>query len=323
MNDIDVIPIKPKKEYSCKRCLYTTVYKHCIRGHFSRSVPCIVVPGGEDIDTKDLYLELGSIQEKKNNKICEFCDSKYSSAASLCRHRKICKVRFNIDTHSPETTENNNGFEAMVERTVRRIIGEQNIPIHAQTNNIMSGNITASGNMINVVVNINAHGHENMNYLQPEFLSKCIMDITNTGIPKLIENVHLNSEHPENQNVKGKSARLGAMKTYNGTQWVLAPTNSVLDELIQKGCKVLYRHFNKPDNEVKDEDMRDLIDKSMRDLVDLTRQRKSVTYYKVRKSMFFMFFPDKPDDFCVVVDPDGQELVENTLNAIVAEGSLS
>ena len=231
--------------YTCKRCLYTTDLKHCLRAHLSRKNKCIVAPTGQDIDTMILYTELGVVQVKTYDRMCEFCKNKYSCAASLSRHRKTC--------------------------------------IH--------DNIIVNNN-----IQIYSHGHENIDYIQSDnnFLTKCLLDVTNTGIIQFIKCIHLNPEHPENQNIRGRSRRQGIMEIYDGMRWFITPVNTVLDDLIQNICKLLYNHFLK--NMKKEfenrEDLEMLIDKNIRDLSDLTKARRSETYYKIRKNVFYMFFQD-------------------------------
>jgi len=138
------------------------------------------------------------------------------------------------------------------------------------------------------------HGQENIDYIKTDtdFMTKCVSDVISNGIPNFIKNMHMNPEHPENQNIRGKSRRQGIMEIYDGCHWILTPVNSVLDDLMQKSCKVFYKHFTtnmKKEFENK-EDYEMLVDKNIRDISDLTKARRSETYYKIRKNILFMFF---------------------------------
>ena len=249
-----------RKEYTCKRCLYKTDFKHSLIAHLLRKISCNILPEfGQDITTQILYAELGEIHSQNKIPVCEFCNVLFSCKASLSRHRKICKARTVIVAPIPNNI-------------IQNIQCQQNIVVH-----------------------INTHGQEEMNYITPTFLENCIMNVTTDGIPMLIKNMHLNPEHPENQNVRGKSRRQGIMETFDGTEWIITPSSSVLDKLMQKGCRVLYHHFN---NKMKfeQEEMQNIVDKNIRDIADLTKIRRSETYYKVRKNVLFVFFQDKPDN---------------------------
>lgn len=84
-----------------------------MRLHFARKTPCPVVEGGEDIDVKVLYEELGDIQSRKQNFECEFCNKFYSSVSSLSHHRKRCMVN-----SASKTTD----LTTLIEKTVAKQI---------------------------------------------------------------------------------------------------------------------------------------------------------------------------------------------------------
>lgn len=277
-----------KKEHVCKRCLYTTDQKANMRLHLSRKNPCLVNSeiGGQEIDIKELYDALGDIRSRKHNVECLFCNKLFSCAASLSRHKKKCVAK----------------------NTTKDVIHNTNhVTFNTQNN----------GNMIQV--NINAIGQENISFLKPEFLAHCIHNAMSIGIPKLIEKVHMNHEHPENHNIRGKSMRMNTLETWDGRQWNLTPASSVLDDLIHKGCKVIYRHYyqNIEKEEFKDQDIQNIIQTNMATLTDVSKKRKSEVYYKIRKSLFYMFFKERPEEYAFIADPDGKDgLVEDTLNAL-------
>jgi hypothetical protein len=302
------MPTKIRIEYICKRCMYYAPNKQSLRAHLSRIKPCSVSSDeGQYIDVNILYEELGGIRQKKKDTICEFCNKQYASSQSLCTHRKKCKNREGIaniiDTGSKP-------FKALLKDVFREVMHEDGIAGH-----VVNVSRDLINNVNNVVV-INAVGNENIDYMMHEFLTHCIMDMTNTGIHRFIKNVHMNPEHPENHNVRGKSKRQATIETYDGAKWSLNPATSVLDDLMQKGCKVLYRHYNaNRGTDFNNEMLQAVIDKNMMDLTDMTKSRKSETYYKIRRNLFYMFFQDRPDDFVLVADPDNQDVVEPTLNA--------
>lgn len=169
----------------------------------------------------------------------------------------------------------------------------------------------------NIQININAHGHENLSYMHKDFITRCVMSAYDDGFKDYIGALHMNPEHPENHNVRGRSKRLHTMEVFDGQKWSLTPAVPVLDNLIQKGCKVFWSHLMcNLDGDFKDEDLQSVIQKQLKDLSDVTKKRKSETYYKIRRNLFFMFFQDQPDNFVLVAEPEGQDIVEPTLNAL-------
>ena len=300
--------------HKCKRCLYETDQKVNMRTHLSRKNPCLVVEGGEDIDQKTLYDELGGLKTRKYNVTCEGCGNKYSCRASLSRHRKTCHILGGLT------------MEERLEKTIERKIQQalQNMHSTQQLQSQPSGNVHVEGNMINNnnnqqynIINIHAHGNENISYLTPDFITQCVRAAGGDGLPKFIENIHMHPDHPENHNIRGKSIRQNLLEVYDGQRWTVNPACGILDALMQKGCKVFYNHLMR--NMREDEDVQSVIERQLTDLTDVTKKRKSETYYKIRRNLFFMFFQDQPDNLVVVMEPEGQDIVENTLNQLLAE----
>ena len=313
-------------QHICRRCLYATSHKRLIRAHLSRVNVCSVVEGGEDIDQRTLYKELGDIKKRKHNLPCEFCHQCYSSPSSLSTHRKKCSVRQNA-LNNPNLKS---VIENAVEETVKKLFGcvnpQTSSEIQTQNNNNAQHDInhnshnntnTNSNNTNNIQINIVAHGSEDIYYLKHEFLTHCVLNTRSDGIPKFIENVHLNPEHPENQNIRGVSRKQNTMEVFDGKQWNLTPANSVLDALIQKGCKVFHNHYmHHLNTDFRNEDLQTVLQSHFSDVIDASKKRRSETYYKIRRDVFFMFFKDQPNDLIVVLDPGN--VVESTLDAFHA-----
>jgi hypothetical protein len=76
---------------------------------------------------------------------------------------------------------------------------EQQIQSNA-THNIINNT------QINISMNINNFGQEDVSYLTPDFLSYCLLN-PRKGMTSLIENIHYNKEHPHNQNLRCKSLK--------------------------------------------------------------------------------------------------------------------
>ena len=65
-----------------------------------------------------------------------------------------------------------------------------------QTNNNITNNITN-----NNTININNYGDENLKHLRSKDFANLLSGIY-SAVPKLIEKIHFDPEHPENQNIK-------------------------------------------------------------------------------------------------------------------------
>jgi|LakMenEpi03Aug12_release.lakeMendotaPanAssembly.Ray.scaffolds.fasta_scaffold445824_1 hypothetical protein len=283
--------------FECKRCLYTALNKTVLRQHFLRITPCCVAAeGGVDISIHDLQTELGERRQRKNNVECENCKKGFSCKPSLYRHHKTCLKSKNADNVLIEQISLlQKEIETLRNNTQTQSIGYQN-----------------NGQQNIFQVNINSHGSEDMSYLNHDFLTNCLKRVTDDGFSNLIKQIHFNPEHPENHNIRGKSIRQNTIETFDGNRWSIRPANASLDNLMQKGCKVfnshLMRNLSHPD--FKDDDLQRILENTIYDLVDVTKKRKSETYYRLRRNVFFMFFNDNPDETYLVVEPMGEDIVE-------------
>lgn len=308
-------------KHICKRCLYTTDVKSNLRSHLSRSNECNVNEnGGQDIDRGTLLSDLGTVVTRSKDHQCPFCKNKYSCAPSLYRHKKTCKAKHSNVQNDQIQSSLKDAIEDVLKRFgVSSIASLIQTPSTQMVNNgnqtVNNGNVTN-----NIQINLNAHGNEDISYLTHQFLTQCTKEAYFDGIPELIREVHLNPEHPENRNIRGKSIRQNTMETYNGKKWVRTAAVPVLDSLIQKGCKVFWKHYmDNLDGEFRDVTLQSIVHKNLLTLTNVTKDRKTETYYKIRNKVFFMFFEDVADEFAVVMEPKDQEnLVEDTLNNAIA-----
>lgn len=266
-------------QFTCKRCLYTTKAKWNLSNHLKRKEQCNVVENGQDIDVNVLFDEL-CIRKKKSDTICEFCKKQYASASTLSRHRKSCKTKQN------ENIPVEDDLDIRIMNAVRKVIREEQVPT---TQNIQNTNNTQ-----NITININAYGSEDLSYLTHDFLTQCVLNLTEDGIPNLVKSVHLNDEHSENKNIRPISYRDKTLETYDGEQWRMYPSSKIVRSLIKKGCKVLHTHYYKNINtDFSNESLQEYIDRNIRELTDLSTSRKPRAYYELQKNLVCMFFNEK------------------------------
>lgn len=142
-------------------------------------------------------------------------------------------------------------------------------------------NITAN----NIVIVRNSFGSENITYLPKEFLNSCILM---NDIVSLIENIHFDTDHPENHNIKIKSTKQELMETYVNGKWIVTDTNDTLNELINKGYRILNKHTRKNKKDIieteMDEQEYDDVIKWLEKIYENKRMRKPI-----RKKLLLLF----------------------------------
>jgi len=171
----------------------------------------------------------------KNNMIfiCSFCNKSFSHCSSLSRHKTKCiQVKTNIDTLQKENEELRKKIEDLEK-------GKNNT-----TNNIE--------NQTNNIININCFGNENMDYITDKVILHCMSKIYGS-IPLLIEKIHFDPEHPENNNIQIPNKKLPHAKIMNGKrEWEIVQKKDAIDDMITKGYNLLDESFQENAHELAD-----------------------------------------------------------------------
>ena len=75
------------------------------------------------------------------------------------------------------------------------------------------------------------------------------------NIAPLIETIHFDREHPENHNMQLKSSKQELMQTFVDGNWIITDADDTLNELINKGYRVLNYHSRKNKDDIIDKEM--------------------------------------------------------------------
>jgi len=144
---------------------------------------------------------------------CEYCGQTFTRNSSRIRHlkNKRCKMR--------------------------------NIKINMANCNNTTNNITINNNTQNNI-HINCYGKENLSYITNEFLQDIVKKPL-AGIPKLVEMIHLNPDHPENNNIKLVNKNLPFLNYYNGDFWKTADKSKVLGNLLKSKAAITDKFYKK------------------------------------------------------------------------------
>ena len=125
-----------------------------------------------------------------------------------------------------------------IDKMKKEIEELKNFKIQTQ-NNITNTN---SHNTTNNTININNYGNEDLKHLKNSDFASLLGGIYN-AVPKLIEKIHFDPEHPENQNIKytnQKSPYLKIVKDKNGK---FVNKKEELLDLIDNKCFMLKEKY--------------------------------------------------------------------------------
>ena len=94
----------------------------------------------------------------------------------------------------------------------------------------------------NVIV-VNSFGNENTEYLTDQIISRLIQAGPFTCLPKIIERIHFDPEHPENHNIKVTNQKNNYAKVVKDNKWITANKKHAIDTMIQKGYGLLEENY--------------------------------------------------------------------------------
>lgn len=213
--------------YECERCGYSTSLKYNLKLHKQRKNPC-----------KDK-------NRKKSIHACEYCDKSFSLGSNLNRHLKSCKSKLN-NINELKLKEL---FHEEQELLLKRI----NELEHIVQNSTMMGTInnnctTNSTNNIDNSINItiNNYGHENLDYLTDDFMAKLISRPA-SAIPNLFKEIHLNDNHPENQNIRITNKKLPHAQVFKHNRWHHVSKKKFLQDELDKNYNRLDDFYQESD----------------------------------------------------------------------------
>jgi hypothetical protein len=245
-------------QYTCKRCGFQTKAKCHLISHLRRKNQCEALL--EDIDNEVLINEL-IIVNVDGKYLCKYCSRRFNNRGNKYKHELICKKKIIEDTQTNKTEVEMEKMLDRIQLLERKLLQlnqqhvTNNISITNNHNNVDNKQI--NNNIVNQKINkqvnnIKNFGSENIDYLTKDFLNSCLL--TNNIVP-LIENIHFDKEHPENHNVKLKSTKQELMETYIDGKWIITDTDETLNELINRGYRVLTFHSRSNKKNIIDTEM--------------------------------------------------------------------
>ena len=166
--------------------------------------------------------QFSTIEESKYS--CLYCNKVLSRSDSLQRHMAICKKKkeceiITLHNKDIEIEEKNQQIKELEEKIKTR--GNTNI-----VNNTNNTNNTITNN-----IHINNYGDENLKHLRSKDFANLLSGIYN-AVPKLIEKIHFDPDHPENQNIKYTNRKQPYLKVMKDDKWQLVNKKNELLDLI-------------------------------------------------------------------------------------------
>ena len=242
--------------YECQRCGYNTTLRGNIKHHLNRKNICEPILDNISIEEmKDIYnfeVKTMNPNESKMNPNeskmnpneskmnpnesrmnpneskyeCIYCKKIYSTNSNMRKHEKTCKIKKEKDL------EKDNEIKQMK-------LEIENL----KTKSITTNNITNTTNTNNII-NIRNIGDENIKHIKSKDFAAMLKGIY-SAVPKLIEKIHFDPDHPENQNIKYTNKKFPYLKVMKDNKWQLVNKRNELLNLIDSNCYLLNEVKNK------------------------------------------------------------------------------
>lgn len=212
--------------FQCKRCGYETKNKYDYGKHLDRKTLCYPNLSNMSIDElKQEYIDI-----KRKDFHCEHCTKGFTTSKSRWRHEQLCSKK--VDRIE------------VIEKELQQL--KQELKQQAATPSALTHIENKDNNNNNTQINITINkrdfaGGENTSYLDHDLLMDCFRD---KDIMSILNELHFNPEHPENQNVKIKNMRHNLMEYIEEGKWKIGKKEYVLRHLVFNGWRVL-KEFHK------------------------------------------------------------------------------
>jgi len=177
---------------------------------------------------------------ENDENICNFCNKKLSRIDSLNRHEKICKKKKNTNLELCLMKNEIETLKEKLDKTTTLVTTNNN----NNTINKTKTNNTNSHNTINNTININNFGEENIKHIDYSYYNNILKGVYG-AVPKLVEKIHFDKEHPENQNIKLTNKKEPYIKIRKNNQWKLADRKTEVLDLIDSKCFLLSEKYKK------------------------------------------------------------------------------
>ena len=260
-------------KFECKYCLYKTNFKGDYKRHLKsqKHQRNIVIYDQNNVSeekkereyTKSTQkVQKGAILEKngtqtvhkrytnKKNEtkelktiqsfVCEYCDKEFNSRNSMRRHiRLYCKVKKEEDLIELKKEKEMNELkqiisEEMAEQNnkITKLIDQVNTTTNNNTmNNSGNNNTSNSHNQVNNI-QLNVFGKEDLSMLTENVKQELIKGPFKM-MPKLLEMIYFNKNHPENHTMKLVNKKEKIMKIHDKGGWKYVDKDETIEYILE------------------------------------------------------------------------------------------
>lgn len=262
-------------EYVCPRCNYFTNQVYNFKKHLLRKNTC--QPEINDIPVEDILKQFERTEADGYVFKCDYCPKQFKTKQCCNQHKHRCRNKLASD----QRVEDKLGKLEDEINSLKQQLTVKQPQSNQVVNNVNNNTDNSVHNVVNqVIINVKSFGQENLSYIEKDkqFLTSCLMS---RDIRSLIESIHCDREHPENHNVRIKSTKQELMETFVDGGWIISDQEETLDELLNKGYRVLKFHSHRNKRDIKaecddDDDEYDSLMEWLENVYDDKKLRKPI-----------------------------------------------
>jgi hypothetical protein len=269
--------------YSCARCQYACERASDMKKHLARKLPC--PPIYDDAEPSDIAATMFKTFSKDLQ--CAYCDKCFSSPSSRSNHVKLVHSAAAAETQEhdpvqPQLATLQAQMKLVQERLARLDDAKTKSTMHIGQQQLAES--ITNNTQHNIV--INAFGSEALEHITPEFIDQCVRR-RNKGLVELIEKIHFDQEHPENNNLRATNIKLPFIKYNDGRMWKLARKDKLLDQLVDKGHGIMQDHFDDCEETIRDTISETMFD-HVRRWLDKMQEKDKKTWEDVLTDIYIL-----------------------------------
>jgi hypothetical protein len=168
-------------------------------------------------------------KQNKPSFLCSICNKSFLHSSSLSRHKTNCKKEETVVPKMDLAAQ----IKELSER-VEKIMKSREEEIKKNQNSI----------------SVNCFGNEKLDYITDNDILDCMNDI-NVSIPVLLEKIHFDPEHPENNNVRIPNKKLPHAEIMNSkSKWELISKKDTIHSMVETAYNILCKTFQEKYHEL-------------------------------------------------------------------------
>jgi hypothetical protein len=207
-------------------------------------------------------------KQNKPSFLCSICNKTFLHSSSLSRHKTNCKE--NPEKEEPVITNPRMDLAAEIQELHRMLEEIQRSRIEEIMKNENK-------------VNVNCFGDEDLDYITHNDILDCMNNI-NVSIPLLLEKIHFDPEHPENNNVQIPNKKLPHARFVNSrSQWEYNYKNNTLHSMIENAYNILCDTFEEKQHELDVNTQQ-----NFRDFQEIYRHKRTIRDIKNRVELLII-----------------------------------